>query len=467
MAGLALAVDILAKDRASGTLKKIGDESQKTHSKLAAFAGGLAGGAIGGALTGFFKGGLDGIKSQQAVSVQTAQVIKTMGNAAGVSQAHVENLADKIEKMSGLEAENVQAGQNMLLTFDKIKGANFDRATNAMADMAARMGGDAVGAATMLGKALNDPAKGISALSRVGVSFSKQQQDQIKHMQAVGNTAGAQTVILKSLEAQFGGSAKAAGTTMGGQMKILQARLGDVEEEVVAKLLPSLLKLANGLSKVLDFVQKNASWLGPLAVTVGTVVAAMKAWSMAQAALNIVMSANPIGLVVIAIAALVVGLVYAYKHSETFRRVVQGAFHGIADAAKAMWGAIRPVLKFVVDAYLGFFGAILHGAAKAFGWVPGIGPKLKTAAREFDGFKTAVNKSLDGITEHKRITVDVVSVSGGRSSDALLNAHGTYRPTAARATHVNVILDGKVVARSTTTHQTRAVARGALPPGVM
>jgi hypothetical protein len=495
MAGLALAVDILAKDHASGTLKKIGDESQKTHSKLAAFAGGLAGGAIGRALTGFFKGGLEGIKSQQAVSAQTAQVIKTMGNAAGVSQAHVEGLADKIEKMSGLEAENIQAGQNMLLTFDKIKGANFDRATNAMADMAARMGGDAVGAATMLGKALNDPVKGISALTRVGVSFSKEQQDQIKHMAKAGDVAGAQTVILKSLEAQFGGSAKAAGQTMGGQMQILQARLGDVEESIVTKLLPALIKLGQGLAGVLSFVQKNSKWLTPLALVVGAVVAATIAWNKAmeigtavktayialtggqaaateaaagaQEGLNVAMTANPIGIVVVALAGLVVGLVYAYKHSETFRRVVQGAFHGIADAAKAMWGAIRPVLKFVVDAYLGFFGAILHGAAKAFGWVPGIGPKLKTAAREFDGFKTAVNKSLDGITEHKRITVDVVSVSGGRSSDALLNAHGTYRPTAARATHVNVILDGKVVARSTTTHQTRAVARGALPPGVM
>jgi hypothetical protein len=416
-ANASLVGDVIVRDHATKALKSIGDETKRTHSKFAAFAGALAGGALANLGVDFFKGGIADIKAAQAVSAQTATVIKTMGNAAGVSQAHVEGLADGIEKMSGLQAENVQAGENMLLTFDQIKGANFDRATRSMADMSARMGGDAVGAATMLGKALNDPAKGISALTRVGVSFTAGQQKSIKAMQQHGNVAGAQTVILKALEAQFGGSAKAAGETMGGKLEILKAKFGDVRQDLVTQMLPALTKLMDfitktalpAIQKLAGFLERNKAVIVPLAVAIGTIVAAIKIWTAVQAALNFVMEANPIGLVVIAIAALAAGLIYAYKHSESFRNVVNGAFSAISGAASFMWnGVLKPTFKFLVDTFLAVAGAIVHGASKAFGWVPGIGGKLKNAAKAFDKFRDDVNKSLAGVKD-KTVTLNVVT----------------------------------------------------------
>ena len=60
---------------------------------------------------------------------------------------------------------------------------------------------------------------------------------------------------------------------------------------------------------------------------------------VAQAALNTVLSANPIGLVVAALAALAAGLVTAYHTSETFRNIVNGAFQAVASIAQSTIGA--------------------------------------------------------------------------------------------------------------------------------
>jgi hypothetical protein len=85
-----------------------------------------------------------------------------------------------------VDDEAIQAGENMLLTFTNVrnevgKGNDiFNQATRTVQDMAAAFGGDATSNSKILGKALNDPIKGVSALTRVGVSFTEQQKDQIK-----------------------------------------------------------------------------------------------------------------------------------------------------------------------------------------------------------------------------------------------------------------------------------------------
>lgn len=132
------------------------------------------------------------------------------------------------------------------------------------------------------------------------------------------------------------------------------------------------------------------------------VSAATKVFAAVQWLMNAALEANPIGIVVVAIAALAAGLVYAYKHSETFRKVVDGAFKGVSKAASFMWNnVLKPTFKFLINAWLAVAGAIVHGAANAFGWVPGLGPKLKAAARNFDTFKERVNNQINGIHNPK------------------------------------------------------------------
>src|SRR5690606_34628428 len=131
------------------------------------------------------------------------QIIKSTGGAAKVSADQVGSLATAISNKSGMDDEAIQSGANLLLTFKNVrneagKGANiFDRATQAATDLSAAGFGDMAGQSKMLGKALNDPIKGISALSRSGVTFTEGQKDQIKTMVESGDLLGAQKLMLK------------------------------------------------------------------------------------------------------------------------------------------------------------------------------------------------------------------------------------------------------------------------------
>jgi hypothetical protein len=79
---------------------------------------------------------------------------------------------------------------------------------------------------------------------------------------------------------------------------------------------------------------------------------------------------------------------------------------GIIGAFNAIKEPARLAIKFVVDAFLGFVETLVTGAAKAFGWVPGIGPKLEAAAKEIKNFRDAANNALNGIKD-KTVTVKV------------------------------------------------------------
>lgn len=90
-----------------------------------------------------------------------------------------------------------------------------------------------------------------------------------------------------------------------------------------------------------------------------TTAAATKIWAGVQWALNAALSANPIGLIVAAIAALVAGIVIAYKRSETFRNIVDGALRAVGNAAKWLWeNAIKPAWDGIVAAFQFVAGVI-------------------------------------------------------------------------------------------------------------
>ena len=133
-----------------------------------------------------------------------------------------------------------------------------------------------------------------------------------------------------------------------------------------------------------------AGVIGGLALAVVTVNAAMKVYQAtllvvqgAQAALNFVMAANPIGIVVVAIAALVAALVLAYKKSETFRQAVDTMFSFIKTA---ITGSVE-FIKGYLNTVMGFYKSIFNGIASLWNntigklsftipsWVPGLGGK--------------------------------------------------------------------------------------------
>ena len=114
----------------------------------------------------------------------------------------------------------------VMLTFTNIGKDIFPRATGATLDLATKFKMELQPATVMVGKALNDPIKGVTALGKAGVTFSEKQKAMIKALVETGDVAGAQMIILKELETQVGGSAEAAGKTAAGQMDIFKNSIG-------------------------------------------------------------------------------------------------------------------------------------------------------------------------------------------------------------------------------------------------
>lgn len=165
-----------------------------------AFAGGFA--AV--KTFDFFKGAISEAQDAAKVMRQTNAVIASTKNASGLGASGLEDLASKLSKLSAVDDEVIQSGENVLATFTNIKGDVFKGATEAALNMSAAMGTDLQGSIVQVGKALNDPIKGISALSRVGVTFTDQQKAQIKALVDSGKTMDAQKIILKELSKEFG-----------------------------------------------------------------------------------------------------------------------------------------------------------------------------------------------------------------------------------------------------------------------
>lgn len=427
--------------------------------KMGKTAGHTLGGSMGGAMksafgiaaglgavtavTGLIGGAIGEAREAQKTAEQTAAVLKSTGGAAKVSAKQVDELASAISRKTGIDDEQIAASENMLLTFTNIRNETgkgrdiFNQATQAVTDMSVATGQDAVKSSVMLGKALNDPVKGISALSRVGVTFTEQQKAQIKAMTEAGDVAGAQKVILDELAKEFGGSAEAQATA-GDKARVawgnFKEELGNAVLPMVDKLatfftdtlLPALGKIGTYISEkvvpklktfwsfikdnilpifgaIFDFVKEKVvpafgefvdrvaaakDFLIPLAAAITAVVAALvaysavmkvvraltAAWTAAQVILNVVMSANPLGLVILAIVGLVAALAVVYQRSEAFREIVQKVWSAVKDAVHTAWeGTIKPALtalwEFIQNTLIPIFQKIWDVAKNVFGFI--------------------------------------------------------------------------------------------------
>jgi hypothetical protein len=215
----------------------------------------------GVAVGAFLKGSFDEIQEAEKSAKQLEQTIRSTGGAAQVTAKNASDLADQISRASTVDDELVANTERILLTFTNIKNSGadktFDRATQAAIDLAAALGTDAQGAAIQLGKALNDPLKGITALQRAGVSFTASQKEQIKALVDSGNAAKAQGIILSEVEKEFGGQAAAAATDAD-KAKVAFANL---EESVGRALLPVLNDAAKAVTVLSDAFQAQPTAL--------------------------------------------------------------------------------------------------------------------------------------------------------------------------------------------------------------
>jgi hypothetical protein len=169
---------------------------------------------------------------QEEAETRLAAVIRATGGAAGYTVGELKTMAGELQLLTGVGDEVILSGQAILGTFKEIKGDQFREATMAALDMAAVLKKDVNGIMTQLGKALNDPAKGLSALSKSGVSFTESQKEMIVKLQESGDMMGAQRVILDELKSEYGGAAAALRGTFGGAVNAAGGAFSDMQEAI-------------------------------------------------------------------------------------------------------------------------------------------------------------------------------------------------------------------------------------------
>jgi hypothetical protein len=349
-----------AMDRSHGKMSKVGK------------AAGVAGLAIFAGLGVLAKRGFDEISESQKVMAQTEAGIKSTGGAAKVTAKDITGLAERLSKLSGVDDEVIQQGENLLLTFRKVHnevGAGnriFDRATTAALDLSVRGFGSMDSTSKMLGKALEDPVRGMTALRRAGVTFTADQQAAIKAMVATGDTLGAQKAILKEVEVQVGGSAQAYGETLPGQMAKARNSFDEMAAKIMVAVLPALTKMMEKLSIAIDWLDRNRGAAKLLVVGLALLAGGMLALSIMQALVAVgaaVMWAALTAGLIVAIPALVAGFVLLWKKSETFRDIV----NAIIGVMRVLWEIFLNVTP--LGLIIKHFGTLSDVARDIYNWV--------------------------------------------------------------------------------------------------
>lgn len=268
----------------------------------------------------------------EAASLKLQDAFSKFPALAGANVKEFEKLNSALAKKTRFDDDATAAAQANLAQFG-VTGDQLKALTPLVQDFAARTGKDLPSAADAIGKALLGQGR---ALKEVGIDF-----------QDTGNFAGNLEQVMVGLRTQVGGFAEKEGASAAGKAEILKNQMGELKERLGGALIPVLQGLGEVLLKVVTFFTELEGPTLRIVQVAGVLIGVLTA-------LNFVLAANPIGIVVIAIAALAAGLVMAYKKSETFREVVQFAFQAVKNQIQlvvnvfdAVWQAIKKVIEFV------------------------------------------------------------------------------------------------------------------------
>lgn len=226
----------------------------------------LAGGAI--AVGAELRRMVEAAAEAEVVDAKLEAVIKSTGGAAGMTGESIGAMADEMRRATGIDDDLVKSASTVMLTFTSIGKDVFPDAMRAAEDMSAVMGQDLQSSVVQLGKALQDPIEGITALKRVGVNFNDTQKEMIKGLVESGDQMGAQKLILAELNKEFGGAAKAAGDTFNGQLTILKTTIGEIEESIGTEFIPVLTALVKELGKAANGAMLLVNWTNRLDDTI-------------------------------------------------------------------------------------------------------------------------------------------------------------------------------------------------------
>ena len=306
-------------------------------------------------------------EEEEAIARMTGALRANAGQA-NVTGDEIRNLASQLQKTTTFADDATISAAGLLLTFHNIRNELgdgnkvFDRTLVAAQNLSAALGTDLESATMQLAKALENPATGLTALSRSGTTFTAQQKDMIRTMVDAGDTLGAQRMILDVVESQYGGMAETMAQTTRGKIKQSLNTLGDSMEQFGALLVPMVDKvsefikqLGDGLANLEPETRQTivmfagiAAAIGPVLLVVGKLITSIVAIKGVLAGIVAAVSL-PVLAVIAVIAALVAAFVVAWQNSEQFRITVTKAFNDVRDGVVEAWhGFIKPAIDQLV-----------------------------------------------------------------------------------------------------------------------
>lgn len=383
---MAVVIPIISEWNAKGLNKAMADIN-KAGSNFDKFAIGIdkAARTAGIALVGLSAAGFAAAKAAADDAQEAAVLATTLKNTTKATDSQV----------SSVEAWITKQGQLFGVTDSKLRPAlgKLVTATGNVAK-AQELAGLAMDISTARGTDLESTSQALAKAYSGNFTALKKL---VPGLDEAAIKSGDWAQVQAALNAVVGGAAATAADTTAGRYQIMTVNMQEAKEAIGAGLLPLMEQLLPVLSSMAIYVQNNSDQIGKLVIVIGgflativtlnsiikTVNTLTEAWKLSQMALNAVMSANPIGLVVLAVAALAAVLVYAYKNSETFRNFVDG-----------LWESLKRVGGYIKDTLYGIFKGISDMISGMIEWVDKLIGKLDIVSK-VKGFFGG-NKTLSG-----------------------------------------------------------------------
>ena len=197
--------------------------------------------------------------SAEALSQERLKaVLSATASTANVTYRKLNQLAQSISNLTGIEEQQIYSAEKILVTFNSLNEEGFERTLQLSADVAMAMGTDMASAAQKLGQILATPTQGLDGLKEMGIAFTTQEQEQIKAVYEANGAYEAQALILDKVEKAYGKSATAIGNSSANLLTKINETWTDIKTDLGQGLLDAITP---ALESLLGILQEISSWV--------------------------------------------------------------------------------------------------------------------------------------------------------------------------------------------------------------
>lgn len=441
-------------------IDKVKKESEDLDKVLSSVGKGAA--IAFAAFSGAIVGSLVAFRDSEATVAQLNATLASTGRAADISSEAVQKLATKYQDLSTFGDEAIISGQTILLKFSQIRTQALEPATQAALDMATALHTDVASAATVVGKALNDPLQGLTLLKKQGVDFTQSQKDLVESLVKTGDVAGAQKIIFEGLGKAYGGSAQAAAGGLGSLIQLKEV-IGDIVEGIGKEFAPAFATAGGVLKDLAIAVRDNETVIKVLArlLAAGAGIAgfiaaatlgalAVSKMTAAFEILQIALGATRIQLALtLGAATLGIGLVLAFlPEIIAFAKNMVNAFTAAKDSLIKLFSDLFSNIGAIIVNYVKFYASLFDWKKILTGDLSGIKDAAKALGASVDKALTDTFKDTKKVTQDVQVGFNANAKGAEDQAKAKADADKKAADAAKKAADEQAKLDAETAAKA-------------------